>query len=99
MTLTLQVKHAKSTHQVTVENDAKMLEVMLILEQVTDVPIRQQKLICQGKVLDSNSTVEGLNLKHGSRVMLMTAGGQTQVVQIYSVPGSLAHNSMVHQLF
>ncbi|KAL3143090.1 hypothetical protein ABBQ38_003364 [Trebouxia sp. C0009 RCD-2024] len=78
MTLTLQVKHGKSTHQVSVEQDAKVLEVMQLIEQVTEVPIRQQKLICQGKVLDSSSTVKGSNLKTGSRLMLMTAGGQTQ---------------------
>lgn len=82
MTLTLHVKHGKCTHQVTVKQDTRMLEVLQIIEQLTEVPVRQQKLICQGKVLDSNSTVEGSNLKQGSKLMLMAAGGQTQVRQI-----------------
>lgn len=80
--LTLHVKHGRCTHQVTVKQDTKMLEVLQIVEQLTEVPVRQQKLICQGKVLDFNSTVEGVNLKQGSKLMLMTAGGQTQVTQI-----------------
>ena len=82
MALSLHVKHGKSTHNETVEQDAKVLELMQLIEQITEVPIRQQKLICQGKVLDSSSTVGGSHLKNGSRLMLMTAGGQTQVVQI-----------------
>lgn len=80
--LTLHVKHGKCTHQVTVKLDTRMLEVMQITEQLTQVPVQQQKLICQGKILDSNSTVEDLNLKQGSKLMLMTTGGQTQVKQI-----------------
>ena len=82
MMLTLHVKQGKCVHQVTVKQDAKMSEVMQTIEQVTEVPVRQRKLICQGKVLDSNSTVEALNLKQGSKLMLVTAGGQTQVRQI-----------------
>ena len=78
--LTLHVKHGKTAHQVQVKRDARMLAVMQTIEHLTEVPIRQQKLICQGKVVDSNSTVEGSNLKQGSKVMLMTAGGQTQVI-------------------
>lgn len=88
MTLTLQVRYGKSTHHVSVEQNAKVLEVMQLVEQVTEVPIRQQKLICQGKVLDSSSTVEGSNLTNGSRLMLITAGGQTQVVQTHQAPQS-----------
>ena len=80
--LTLHVKHGKSSHPVTVKQDTRMSEVMQIVEQLTEVPTRQQKLICQGKVLDSNSTIESLNLRQGSKLMLMTAGGQTQVRQI-----------------
>lgn len=99
MTLTLQVKHGKSTHQVSVEQDAKVLEVMQLIEQVTEVPIRQQKLICQGKVLDSSSTVKGSNLKTGSRLMLMTAGGQTQVVQIPPAPQSTIAKQCCHIKF
>lgn len=79
--LTLHVKHGKSSHPVTVKQDTRMSEVMQILEQLTEVPTRQQKLICQGKGLDLNSTVESLNLRQGSKLMLMTAGGQTQVRQ------------------
>lgn len=82
--LTLHVKHGKSSHPVTVKQDTRMSEVMQIVEQLTEVPTRQQKLICQGKVLDSNSTIESLNLRQGSKLMLMTAGGQTQVSQITS---------------
>ena len=80
--LTLHVKHGKCLHQVVVKQDTRMAEVLQIIEQLTEVPVRQQKLICQGKLLDSNSTVEDSNLKHGSKLMLMTAGGQTQVRQI-----------------
>ena len=80
--LNLHVKHGKCTHQVSVKQGTRILEVMQTIEQLTEVPLRQQKLICQGKVLGSNSTVESLNLKEGSKLMLMTAGGQTQVRQI-----------------
>ena len=77
--LTLHVKHGKCSHQVCVGEEAKLSEVMHSIEQLTDVPARNQKLICQGKVLDANSIVQALKLKDGSKLMLMTAGGQTQV--------------------
>ena len=79
---TLQLKHGTSTYTVPVEDNARLSEAMQTIEQLTNVPFTQQKLICRGKVLDPRCTVKASKLKDGSKVMLMTSGGQTQVLPV-----------------
>lgn len=77
---TLQLKHGTFNYPVPLEDDAKLSEAMQTIEKLTNVPVSQQKLICQGKILNPRCTVKASKLKDGSKVMLMTSGGQTQVL-------------------
>ncbi len=81
MTLTLSIKYGKSTHQIEFAEDAGVLAVMQDVEKLTGVPVRHQKLISQGKVLDAASTLKASKVKGGSKLMLMASGSQTQVLQ------------------
>jgi len=58
MVLTLYVKHGPSTHQLTETEDAGVSKLMQDIEELTGVPARHQKLICQGKVLDTAATLK-----------------------------------------
>ncbi|KAL0038769.1 hypothetical protein WJX79_007174 [Trebouxia sp. C0005] len=78
MVLMLSVKHGQSTYQLTKSEDAGLSVLMQDIEELTGVPVRYQKLICQGKVLDTAATLKALKVKNGSKLMLMTSGSQTQ---------------------
>jgi hypothetical protein len=91
MVLTLYVKHGPSTHQLTETEDAGVSKLMQDIEELTGVPARHQKLICQGKVLDTAATLKALKVKNGSKLMLMTSGSQTQVARALSNVSTLTH--------
>ncbi|DBB00038.1 TPA: hypothetical protein ACH3X1_013897 [Trebouxia sp. C0004] len=78
MVLTLSFKHGQSTYQLTEIEDAGVSMLMQDIEELTGVPVRHQKLICQGKVLDPAATLKALKVKNGSKLMLMTSRSQTQ---------------------
>lgn len=78
-TVKLYVKHGKSTHDITADSSTLVSDVMQQIQQVTGVLTRDQKLVCQGKVLLPNSTLEALKVKTGSKLMLLAGGSQTQV--------------------
>ena len=80
MPFSVSVKHGKSVCQLTVDEDTKIVTLMGDVEKLISVPVQQQKLIFQGKVLDPSSSVKNAKLKDGSKLMLMASGGQTQVL-------------------
>lgn len=91
MVLTLSVKHGQSTYQLKKTEDAGVSTLMQDIEELTGVPVRHQKLICQGKVLDTAATLKALKVKNGSKLMLMTSGSQTQVTPALSAVSSFTH--------
>ena len=91
MVLTLSVKHGQSIYQVTETEDAGVSMLMQHIEELTGVPVRCQKLICQGKVLDTAATLKALKVKNGSKLMLISSGSQTQVTPALSAVSSLTH--------
>lgn len=75
----LSIKHGKSTHEVTADSSTFVSDIMQQIEQMTGVLARDQKLVCQGKVLNPKSSIEESKLKSGSKLMLLAGGSQTQV--------------------
>ena len=98
MVLTLSVKHGQSTYQLTETEDAGVSVLMQHIEELTGVPVRCQKLICQGRVLDTAATLKALKVKNGSKLMLMTSGSQTQVTPALSAMSSFTHKLMCYAL-
>ena len=98
MVLTLSVKHGQATYQLTETEDAGVSMLMQKIEELTGVPVRQQKLICQGKVLDAAATLKALKVKSGSKLMLMTSGSQTQVTPALSAMSSFTHKLICYAL-
>ena len=98
MVLTLSVKHGQSTYQLTETEDAGVSVLMQHIEELTGVPVRCQKLICQGKVLDTAATLKALKVKNGSKLMLMTSGSQTQVTPALSAMSSFTHKLICYAL-
>ena len=80
MPFSVSVKHGKSLCQLTVDEDAKIMTLMGEIEKLISVPVQQQKLIFQGKVLHPSSLIKNAKLKDGCKIMLMASGGQTQVL-------------------
>ena len=78
--LTLLVKHGKSIHHVVLDEDDTVSTLMHSVEVLSGVPIRHQKLICHGKVLNAPDTLKASKVKAGSKLLLMTSGSQTQVL-------------------
>lgn len=76
--LTLLVKHGKSIHHVVLDEDDTVSTLMHSVEVLSGVPIRHQKLICHGKVLNAPDTLKASKVKAGSKLLLMTSGSQTQ---------------------
>lgn len=100
--LTLLVKHGKSTHQVVLDEDDTVSTLMHSVEVLSGVPIRHQKLICHGKVLNAPDTLKASKVKAGSKLLLMTSGSQTQVLptiyhrfKLFWISKSDAHNTGV----
>ena len=98
MVLTLSVKHGQSTYQLTETEDAGVSMLMQKIEELTGVPVRHQKLICHGKVLDTAATLKALKVKNGSKLMLMTSGSQTQVTPALSALSSFTHKLICYAL-
>ena len=80
--LKLTVKHGKSTYEVTVDDSDLVSGVMQRIEQLTGVPMREQKLVCQGKVLPPTSSLQASKVKSGAKLMLLAGGSQTQVAGV-----------------
>lgn len=98
MVLTLSVKHDQSIYQLTETEDAGVSMLMQHIEELTGVPVRCQKLICQGKVLDTAATLKALKVKNRSKLMLMSSGSQTQVTPALSAVSSFTHKLICHAL-
>ena len=78
--ISVSVKHGKAVVQLEMESALTILNAMEEVEQQTGVPVRSQKLIQAGKVLDPKLTLEQCKVKPGAKWMLMAAAqGQTQV--------------------
>lgn len=73
--ITVSVKHGPTTHEVQVEPGAKAQVLYEALEKLTNVFVRNQKLICKGKVLVAEKPLSGQGVADGAKLMLMAGGG------------------------
>lgn len=77
--LKLSVKHGKDTYEISAEQSSLVADIMQQIEQLTEVFVKEQKLVCQGKVLNPSSSLEASKIKSGAKLMLLAGGGQTKV--------------------
>lgn len=80
--LKLTVKHGKSTYEVMVDDSDLVSGVLQRIEHLTGIPTREQKLVCQGKVLPPTSSLQASKVKSGAKLMLLAGGSQTQVAGV-----------------
>ncbi|XBJ08782.1 hypothetical protein VPH35_014001 [Triticum aestivum] len=77
-TITVQVKFAGRTIPVEVPTSASTAELKLLLQPLTNVLPRGQKLICKGKVLADAASLSSMQVGDGSKVMLIASQGLHQ---------------------
>uniref|UniRef100_A0A452YBM5 Ubiquitin-like domain-containing protein n=1 Tax=Aegilops tauschii subsp. strangulata TaxID=200361 RepID=A0A452YBM5_AEGTS len=84
-TITVQVKFAGRTIPVEVPTSASTAELKLLLQPLTNVLPRGQKLICKGKVLADAASLSSMQVGDGSKVMLIASQGLHQGVKAPSL--------------
>ncbi|KQJ96941.1 hypothetical protein BRADI_3g27860v3 [Brachypodium distachyon] len=77
-TITVHVKFAGRTIPVEVPASASTAELKLLLQPLTNVLPRGQKLICKGKVLADAASLSSMQVGNGSKVMLVASQGLHQ---------------------
>ncbi|CAL4933773.1 unnamed protein product [Urochloa decumbens] len=77
-TITVQVKFAGRTIPVEVPAAATTAELKRLLQPLTNVLPRGQKLVCKGKVLQDAATLSSMQVVDGSKVMLIASQGLHQ---------------------
>jgi len=77
-TITVQVKFAGRTIPVEVPAAASGAELKRLLQPLTNVLPRGQKLICKGKVLEDAASLSSMQVVDGSKVMLIASQGLHQ---------------------
>lgn len=82
-TIKLSVKHGASEFDVSVAEDASVLELMAAVEAATGVMCRKQKLIFKGKVLEpSGGSLASYKLAGGSKVMLLASASESAPTKV-----------------
>ncbi|KAJ1295346.1 hypothetical protein BS78_01G216600 [Paspalum vaginatum] len=77
-TITVQVKFAGRTIPVEVPAAASTAELKRLLQPLTNVLPRGQKLVCKGKVLQDAASLSSMQVVDGSKVMLIASQGLHQ---------------------
>ncbi|KAL6842333.1 hypothetical protein ACP4OV_027760 [Aristida adscensionis] len=77
-TITVQVKFAGRTIPVEVPTTATAAELKRLLQPLTNVLPRGQRLICKGKVLEDATSLSSMQVVDGSKVMLIASQGLHQ---------------------
>ncbi|KAK3153843.1 hypothetical protein QOZ80_2BG0182230 [Eleusine coracana subsp. coracana] len=77
-TITVQVKFAGRTIPVEVPAAATTAELKRLLQPLTNVLPRGQRLICKGKVLEDSACLSSMKVVDGSKVMLIASQGLHQ---------------------
>ncbi|KAL6643153.1 hypothetical protein ACP70R_021334 [Stipagrostis hirtigluma subsp. patula] len=77
-TITVQVKFAGRTIPVEVPATATAAELKRLLQPLTNVLPRGQRLICKGKVLEDAASLSSMQVGDGSKVMLIASQGLHQ---------------------
>ncbi|CAH9109419.1 unnamed protein product [Cuscuta epithymum] len=77
-TITVNVKFAGSSIPVDISADSTVKELKSLLQPLTNVLPRGQKLISKGKVLVDEMTLRSSEVSHGSKIMLMASQGLHQ---------------------
>ncbi|CAM8967598.1 unnamed protein product [Rhodiola kirilowii] len=76
--ITVNVKFGGRTIPLTVSRDIKVKEVKSLLQPLTNVLVRGQKLISKGKILTDNASLMELDVQNGAKMMLMASQGLHQ---------------------
>uniref|UniRef100_A0A1D1Z4J0 LRR repeats and ubiquitin-like domain-containing protein At2g30105 n=1 Tax=Anthurium amnicola TaxID=1678845 RepID=A0A1D1Z4J0_9ARAE len=77
-TVTVQVKFGARTIPLAISPDSTVRELKSLLQPLTNVLPRGQKLICKGKVLADPMTLKSLQISDRSKVMLIASHGVHQ---------------------
>ncbi|MQM09406.1 hypothetical protein Taro_042277 [Colocasia esculenta] len=77
-TITVQVKFGGRAIAIPVPPDSTVSELKSLLQPLTNVLPRGQKLICKGKVLADAMTLNSLQISEGSKIMLIASQGVHQ---------------------
>ncbi|KAG2548710.1 hypothetical protein PVAP13_9KG219800 [Panicum virgatum] len=77
-TITVQVKFAGRTIPVEVPAAATTAELKRLLQPLTNVLPRGQRLVCKGKVLQDAASLSSMQVVDGSKVMLIASQGLHQ---------------------
>ncbi|CAM8970415.1 unnamed protein product [Rhodiola kirilowii] len=76
--INVNVKFGGRTIPLTVSRDFKVKEVKSLLQPLTNVLVRGQKLISKGKILTDNASLMELDVQNGAKMMLMASQGLHQ---------------------
>lgn len=76
--ITLLCKHGKDTHSISISPRATVNDLKEMLQQLTNVLPRGQKLIFKGKVLDANMLLRDAALSNNSKLMMIGTPGVHQ---------------------
>ncbi|KAJ4786112.1 LRR/ubiquitin-like domain protein [Rhynchospora pubera] len=77
-TITVQVKFSGRTIPVSVPTEAAARDLKSLLQPLTNVLPRGQKLIFKGKVLEDGATLKSYQIINGSKIMLVASQGLHQ---------------------
>ena len=88
-TLKLTIKHGKASYDISADGSSLVSDLMQQIERLTGVLIREQKLVCQGKVLNSAASLEASKVRSGAKLMLLAGGSQTQVFDTFLLRNQL----------
>ncbi|BAT11128.1 Os10g0456200 [Oryza sativa Japonica Group] len=88
-TITVQVKFGGRTIPVEVPAAATAADLKRLLQPLTNVLPRGQRLICKGKVLADAASLSSMQVVNGSKVMLMASQG------LHQGDGPITKNSSV----
>ncbi|KAL6564610.1 hypothetical protein OROMI_016060 [Orobanche minor] len=71
--ITIKTNYSGTTIPITLSPDSTIKDLRSLLQPLTDVLTRGQKLICKGKVLYDDKTLRSLEITHGSKIMLVAS--------------------------
>ncbi|XP_062205484.1 plant intracellular Ras-group-related LRR protein 8 [Phragmites australis] len=96
-TITVQVKFAGRTIPVEVPAAASTAELKRLLQPLTNVLPRGQRLVCKGKVLPDAASLSSMQVVDGSKVMLIASQGLHQgdgpITKNSSIPTTTARKT------
>uniref|UniRef100_A0A7N1A9F5 Ubiquitin-like domain-containing protein n=1 Tax=Kalanchoe fedtschenkoi TaxID=63787 RepID=A0A7N1A9F5_KALFE len=76
--ITVNVKFGGRTIPVTLSTDCRIKELKAMLQPLTNVLVRGQKLISKGKILTDDASLRDSDVKDGTKMMLMASQGLHQ---------------------